>query len=254
MTLHCQTFGFGPDVVLVHGWGWHGGAWDEVASDLANAHRVWVVDLPGHGRSRADSGAQTLDDLVRALGACVPPGATWVGWSLGGMAALVAARRGLAQRLVLIGATPRFVQGADWECGWAPAAFAQFSAEVEADAGRALGRFASLHLGGGEVQRDLLRRLRATLLQRGGVPDQAALRAGLGMLSASDLRAQLPDIATPTRVLHGTADSIVPWQAGARMAAALANAEFVSIAEAGHGLPLSHADRVANAIKDFIRG
>jgi pimeloyl-[acyl-carrier protein] methyl ester esterase len=251
MKLHSQQFGTtGPDIVLIHGWGWHAGAWDDIASDLAKAHRVWTVDLPGHGRSRTDGDPRTLDDLARAIGACVPAGATWVGWSLGGMAALSGAQLGLARRLVLVATTPCFLQAQGWEWGWMPAALAQFAAEVEADAERALERFASLHLGG-EKQRGLLRRLRAEIRRGGGAP---ARGSGLGMLGASDLRALLPEIRTPARVLHGTADSIVPWQAGARLAAALANAEFVSIAQAGHGLPLSHAEVLAHAIEDFIRG
>ncbi|HNK33080.1 MAG TPA: pimeloyl-[acyl-carrier protein] methyl ester esterase, partial [Plasticicumulans sp.] len=27
--LYCQSWGSGPDLVLLHGWGMHGGVWDD---------------------------------------------------------------------------------------------------------------------------------------------------------------------------------------------------------------------------------
>ena len=52
MRLHVERLGSGPDLVLLHGWALHGGAWAPVAKRLAPRFRVHVVDLPGHGLSR----------------------------------------------------------------------------------------------------------------------------------------------------------------------------------------------------------
>jgi len=45
--------GRGRDLVLLHGWGFHSGAWDGVAGELASRYRLHRIDLPGHGRSQA---------------------------------------------------------------------------------------------------------------------------------------------------------------------------------------------------------
>ena len=50
-SLYFETSGRGRDVVLVHGWGLHGGVWARVAAALADHFTVHQVDLPGHGHS-----------------------------------------------------------------------------------------------------------------------------------------------------------------------------------------------------------
>jgi pimeloyl-ACP methyl ester carboxylesterase len=51
MNLFVESRGRGPDVVMLHGWGLHGGVFDRVASQLADRFCVHLVDLPGHGAS-----------------------------------------------------------------------------------------------------------------------------------------------------------------------------------------------------------
>lgn len=51
MSLHVETLGSGAPLVLLHGWGMHGGIWSDLAAELAEHHQVHCVDLPGHGFS-----------------------------------------------------------------------------------------------------------------------------------------------------------------------------------------------------------
>ena len=117
MNIYYEQSGHGPDVVLVHGWGSHGGVWTDMARALSADYRVIVPDLPGHGRSRdllpAPYTPETLAEGVRS-GLSGP--AVWVGWSMGGLVALAAAQHYPQDltRLVLVGATPKYVQSADW--------------------------------------------------------------------------------------------------------------------------------------------
>ena len=46
--LKVDVYGSGPDLVLLHGWGMHGGLWSDWADELGEWFRVTVVDLPGH--------------------------------------------------------------------------------------------------------------------------------------------------------------------------------------------------------------
>ncbi len=50
-TLHVETRGQGPDLVLLHGWGLNLRVWDGLADELSKSFRVITMDLPGHGRS-----------------------------------------------------------------------------------------------------------------------------------------------------------------------------------------------------------
>jgi pimeloyl-[acyl-carrier protein] methyl ester esterase len=51
MSLHIESEGAGPDLVLLHGWAMHGGIWRDVREQLARHFRLHLVDLPGHGFS-----------------------------------------------------------------------------------------------------------------------------------------------------------------------------------------------------------
>ncbi|HKQ31506.1 MAG TPA: alpha/beta fold hydrolase [Burkholderiales bacterium] len=253
MTRYCEALGAGPDVVLVHGWGWHGGVWRPAAERLATRFRVWIPELPGHGNRRQVEVAGGLEDWMNAVRAQIPAAATWVGWSLGGAIALAAALARHATRLVLLGATPRFLRTDGWNCAWPDQTFARFRDDVERDVDAALERFAGLNAPAGAVPRTLLRRLRAEIFAR-GTPAPQGLRVGLDILRDTDLRSLLADVAVPTLVLHGAGDQIVNPQAAAHLARALPNARHVPVDVAGHALPLSHHAEIAAMIGEFAGG
>ncbi|MFL9684136.1 alpha/beta fold hydrolase [Streptomyces sp. KL110A] len=96
----------GRPVVLVHGRGESATTWGPVMEDLAADHRVYAVDLRGHGLSDRPGGygfdvfRDELGGFLRALGLF---GATVVAHSMGAGAACLLAQRepGLVGRLVL---------------------------------------------------------------------------------------------------------------------------------------------------------
>ncbi len=104
MSLHHVTRGTGRRLVLAHGFTQNVRCWGPLADDLAQHHEVMLVDAPGHGRSAHDNA--DLLEAGRLLGTAGGP-ATYVGYSMGGRAALHLAlsQPELVQRLVLIGAT-----------------------------------------------------------------------------------------------------------------------------------------------------
>jgi pimeloyl-[acyl-carrier protein] methyl ester esterase len=254
MPFYKDRRGSGPAVVLLHGWGLHGGVWSDVAAALVGEFCVTAVDLPGFGRSRdcwrAGADREALaDQLLEEL----PDPAVWIGWSLGALLALTAAQRAPQRvaRLVLIGATPRFAQAADWLCAMPLATLRQFGADLADDHEKTVLRFLSLNLGDGESDRQLLRRLRA-LLTAHGEPDPGALRQGLRLLEQADLRAALPNIETPTLVLHGRRDRLAPIAAAEYLVERLPNARAAVIDAAGHAPFLSHPAETLVAVRDFL--
>lgn len=101
--------GDGPAIVLVHGLGGTIENWRALAPALAERHRVLVPDLPGHGHSEALREAPHLDALADTVFALAQAEgveqAVWIGHSLGGTIALLAAvRRPNAVRGVVLAA------------------------------------------------------------------------------------------------------------------------------------------------------
>lgn len=86
-----------PTLVFVHGLGTDARAWDRVAPDLAQTHRVLAVDVPGYAlTTQADavpSAADLADGLVALLDRLQVPAAVFVGHSFGGSVCLVLAQR-----------------------------------------------------------------------------------------------------------------------------------------------------------------
>ncbi|HED19286.1 MAG TPA: alpha/beta fold hydrolase, partial [Gammaproteobacteria bacterium] len=145
--LHVDVYGDGPDLVLLHGWGMHGGIWADWAGALSSRFRVWVVDLPGHGNSDYE-GQDTLDSWASAVQEVVPANAWWLGWSLGGlvsMAALASQRKAI-RGLVLLASTPCFVAAPDWKPAVDVKVFDQFARQLKSDINRTLIRFLSLQV------------------------------------------------------------------------------------------------------------
>lgn len=251
MSLYLEQQGSGPEMVLLHGWGLHGGVWAPVREALAAHFHLTVVDLPGFGRS--DPPAEfSLPALAAAVGAEVPAGAVWLGWSLGGLVAQQAAADGVAMNgLILTASTPRFVTAADWSEAMEAEVLDGFAAELATDYRATLQRFLALQARGSERAREELRGLRGQLFDH-GEPAAEALAGGLELLRASDLRPQLVGIEIPTLWLHGERDTLVPPAAAEAAAAAMPRAESVCIPGAGHAPFLSHPEPFVEAVKAFL--
>lgn len=110
--IYTETIGQGPDLVLLHGWGFHSGIYRSLAKQLSLQYRVTVIDLPGFGRSKIFSGSYKMKNVVNRLLQCTPKKAIWLGWSLGGLLAIWAARH-FPQRinkLITVCCNPKFVK------------------------------------------------------------------------------------------------------------------------------------------------
>lgn len=63
--------GRGPPLLLLHGFGSDSLSWSGLVGGLADRHRLWAVDLPGHGTAGNDVGEGHPADLARAVCDCV---------------------------------------------------------------------------------------------------------------------------------------------------------------------------------------
>lgn len=264
MTLHVEIHGTGAPLLLIHGWGMHGGLWGELIPRLAENFQVITVDLPGHGLSR-DCGLDAnnvrinshlrldIDAFVDVLAAQFSEPLHVCGWSLGGQIALRwAARFPLQiQKLILLASTPCFVQQSAWDCAMSAETLVGFAEALQQDYALTLRRFLALQVRGSDNEKALLLRLRQALFSR-GEPNQAILQRGLGILRDCDLRADLPKMLTPTLVMGGERDTLTPPQASAFLAQQLPHARLELIRGAAHAPFLSHPDAVAKHITSFL--
>lgn len=247
-SLHIETTGTGPHLVLLHGWGMHAGIFEPLRRVLAPHWTVHAVDLPGHGRSRAVDLPETPAELAQALRQRLPP-ALWLGWSLGALVAQAAALQAPARvrGLAVVAGTPRFVAGPDWPHGVPVEVFRQFATDLAGDWRGTVERFLALEVVGSTHAQEELRGLRAHVFDH-GEPAPGALAGGLDWLQHSDLRRHLPGLRVPSLWIGGRRDRLVP-AAALRAAAELAPAgRDLVIAGAGHAPFLHHAGTIAQSL------
>ncbi|HXH03798.1 MAG TPA: pimeloyl-ACP methyl ester esterase BioH [Candidatus Competibacteraceae bacterium] len=252
--LHVQRLGQGSsELVLLHGWGMHSAIWEPLLEPLARRFRLTLVDLPGHGYSRALPLDGDLAALAARLAGLVPGPAHWLGWSLGGLIAqqLAADRPDQVRQLVLLASSPCFVRRTGWPHAMTPQVLEQFGAELAADYRATLKRFIALEVHGSEGASATLRWLTARLFAH-GEPDSGALRQGLELLKSGDLRPQLGEIRCPTLWLMGRRDALVPAAAAAAAAALMPAARVHVVERGGHAPFLSHAGECLAVLQDFL--
>lgn len=254
MKLSIETVGTGPALVVLHGWAMHSGLFAPLSTLLVQSHTLHLVDLPGHGHNRDSGLPLRLDAIVDAITEQVPR-ALWLGWSLGGLAALHAAQSRPAgvRGLVMLCANPRFVRHESWPQGMPATVFEGFARDLASDYRGTLDRFLMLEAQGSDHMREELRLLRDQVYAR-GEPSRQSLCDGLDILQSTDLREGLPSLSMPSLWIAGRRDRLVS-PASMRTAAELApDAQFVEIAHGGHAPFLTHASEVAQAIAGFEQG
>lgn len=243
----------GADIVLLHGWGLHGGIWDETAAQLVENFHITCIDLPGHGRSIDLPEFYTLQTLAEFVLRAAPPQAIWLGWSLGGMLAMqiAATHPERVKKLILVSSTPKFLCSADWSHGISSEVLDKFSQELEHDTRKTIKRFLALQLRGSERAQASLAALNQAVF-RHGLPKVEALRGGLNILRDADMREHLPLITCPALVVAGERDPLIPLRANEYLAANLPNGRLFTQSKSGHAPFLSHPAEFFQALNGFL--
>lgn len=230
-------------VVLIHGAGGTQLAWPPEVRRMTSG-RIFAVDLPGHGRSAAVGGQQSMDGYVRALrrwmDAIQLPRAVFVGHSMGGAIALTLAIQHPQQTLgiALVGSGPTLpVDPALLEYAASPTTF--FKA-VEA-------------LQNAAYSLSTAPRLAELASQRLAETRPSVLHGDLLASSKFDALAQLPQVGCPALIVCGLEDQITPPRTAQFLAGALPQARLVLIPEAGHMVMLEQPEQTAQALTDFLQ-
>ena len=232
-----------PSVLLAHGFGFHSFAWGALLEHLAPDYTAQALNLPGY------AGAAGVADLAAGAGTW-PADAHWVCWSMGGLLALEAIRRGARPRsLALIAASARMVRGAGWPHAIAADTLAQFRRLARADPDAALRRFAALVAHGDQRAREV-----CGLLRRGAAaPDAATLMRDLDFLERSDLRETWRAHPVAQLNIWGGRDALIPPAATAALRAMRPGHAYLILEQAAHAPMLSQPARVAAHLCAFWR-
>jgi pimeloyl-ACP methyl ester carboxylesterase len=81
---------------------------------------------------------------------------------------------------------------------------------------------------------------------------EGSLRHWSAIMSSPPRTERLRKLSIPTLVLHGTADTLIPVQAGRHTAQSIPGAEYLEIEGWGHDLPLPVLPVLFGAILPFI--
>lgn len=250
--IHCFIQGRGAPVVLVHGWGMHGGVWREFARELSKSRQVICLDLPGHGLS-SDLYSHTLENISRALLDAIPVQRfSLLGWSLGATVALDMAYRcpSRVNTLVMLAGNAKFVETSDWP-GVQSEILDAFAKQLSEDPQFALIRFLALQTNGMPDSKSLLKKLKKAVLES-GAPSWAALTGGLEILRQSDLRASLGGLACPCVHIQGGKDMLIPAATGLAAKKINPAIDVRLMEEAGHLPFLSHQSRLLDIMRDVL--
>ena len=230
--------GDGPPLLLLHGPGAYGASWLRVIPELTTTHRVVAPDLPGHGTSSFPDGGLDADRILAWLDELIeqtcskPP--IVVGQLVSGAIAarLAAGNAGRLERLILVvpfglapfEPTPAF-----------GAALTGFLTQPSESTHEELWNQCVFDLEGLKRQPETRwEQIKAYNLDLAGAGSAAAIHAVMDAFGW----AAIPDdvqarIATPTSLIWGRHDSIVPLAIG-------------EAASARYGWPLRVIDKAGN--------
>ena len=249
--IHIDVTGQGPALVLLHGWGLHGGVFAPLIPALSVHHTVYNVDLPGHGRSAHVPVPSQLQDWAQAVLDEVPA-AHWLGWSLGGLVAQQAALMApqSVRSLAVIASVPCFVRQPDWPHGMAPSVLQGFIAHFQAHYADTVDRFLALDLMTLPGGQHAAAQLRDTLLDVGR-PSDDAITTGGALLQTCDLRQPLSQLQVPSLWVAGERDRLASPAALQATAHQTPGAVHVTLARTGHAPFLGDTDAVVQALHAF---
>lgn len=244
-----------PSLVLLHGWGLHGGYFEPWAPYLIHALDVHRVDLPAHGHS-PEAESFTLPALVHQLEHTLQRVSNLrrpfilLGWSMGGAIALEYAltRPEQVSHLVLLASSPKFQREPDWPHAPPSDALATLRDGMLRDYEATIRQFLSLNLGARYDQRA---HVVQQLISAHPAPRKQAIIAGYLLNLSVDFRLRAHALRTPLLAISGRLDRL-SWSASSAWLAARSGGVHRELPHAAHAPHLSHPEETANLLLEHL--
>lgn len=244
-------------LVFVHGFGTDQNVWQGVQTAFAQRYRMVLLDNVGAGRSAPEAFRQHrylnlrtyVSDLLEVCDALALQGATLVGHSVGGMICALAAvaRPQMFERLVLIGASPRYLNDAAYHGGFSQDDLAAVYRAVTQDYDNWAHQFAAAAMANPD-QPDLARAFASAIRT---TPKDRALTV-LCSIFQSDHRAELAGLTLPTLLIQSREDFAVPLAVAQFLHRQIRGSTLQVINATGHLPHVSAPAEVVVAMRAFL--
>jgi pimeloyl-ACP methyl ester carboxylesterase len=249
-----ELLGTGDPILLIPGVGRTCRCWDEVTSELSKSLSLILLDNRGMGRSVAKRPAQSLGDLavdlVELLDHLQLERAHVLGLSFGGVLAQQFAldHPSRVDRLVLVSCSNRFTPYLTGMARLLGQALRHFPAALFRQTIELLGtspQFFDAHAD--EIGRDITAQC-VSGVTRGAIARQ--LRC-LGCRGLADDREY--HIASPTLVIAGEHDALIPSCYAREMARQIPGSEFLLVRDCGHNPFAEKPEEVVPRVVEFLQ-
>ncbi|MCU1481916.1 MAG: Carboxylesterase bioH [Subtercola sp.] len=246
-----------PTMVFGHGYGTSKQMWRLVAPQFADDHQVVLFDHVGSGdsdqaaydASKYDSLYGYADDLLEIAHALDLHDIVFVGHSVSAMIGALAAiaEPELFASLILVGPSPRYINDADYVGGFEAADVDALLDSLDANYLGWASTMAPVFMGNAERPE-----LAAELVDSFAKADPAVASQFARVTFLSDVRAELPNVTTPTLIVQSTDDIVAPVIVGEYLRGAIAGSELVVLEADGHYVHLANPGKLSDTIRAFL--
>ncbi len=197
----------------------------------------------------ADYAPPELDILADRITSAPSP-VVLIGWSMGAMTCLETAIK-LKEKiasLILISGTGRFCYGPDYAHGTLREGLDTMIDGIYKKPRWTLEAFYKKSFMPKGYSPPILNHL----LKGAFAASQEKLADGLKYMREFDVRSTLASLNMPVLLIHGNKDRIVPAGASEYLSRNIPNSRLQLIEDAGHAIPLTHAENISDAISSFL--
>ncbi|KAI4347152.1 hypothetical protein L6164_007993 [Bauhinia variegata] len=257
--LNARTLGSGSEtIVFAHGFGTDQSIWDKIIPFFAQSYRLVLFDWPFSGAvkdqslydpTKYSSYEAFANDLISLMEEMNLKDTIFVGHSMSGMIGCIASikRPQLFKRLVLLAASPRYLNTEDYEGGFSNSDLEQLLSNIESNYENWASGFASIAVD----PNDALSVAKFEKCLKSMRPEVALSLAT--SVFYSDYRELLDKVETPCSIVQTAKDMAVPRSAAVYMEKKIKGKSTLEIIDAeGHFPQLTAHLRLVEVLKGVL--
>jgi len=232
-----------PKLLFLSGWAHQATEYPSFEKTLSEHFDLQIIDSTQF-RSYEEDICRLLEENKEPI---------WLsGWSLGAMVALKTAAV-ISERiagLMLLAPTPSFCIREDFSSATPPANVRTLSRGLKLTPSIIMSKFLKLAVRPAKLSKTELKHRVKKALEF----DPDILQQDLKYLTNTDIREDMAAISTPTLIIHGTEDTLIPPEAGQWLNEHIKNSIPVFLNDTGHDLPVIHYEATADIMIRFQKG